>query len=203
MTRETAATGEDTGRSRTGRARRTRRTEPGRRDRLVDVALEIIARDGLVAMTCRSVAAAADVPLGSLTYHFAGVDALVEEAFSRYVRRCEIRFRQAMDHIRHTPEDLPRTLAAVVRAYATGADDTVLAYELYVGAIRNERLRGMMNRWMRHSRGLLERHMDPAKARVVDAMIEGFILHNHLEHEPMSAPDLEAAFAGILNQTKE
>jgi DNA-binding transcriptional regulator YbjK len=47
-----------------------RRTEPGRRDRLVETVLNLIARDGVAGATYRAVAAAADMPIGSMTHHF-------------------------------------------------------------------------------------------------------------------------------------
>ncbi|WP_454856774.1 TetR/AcrR family transcriptional regulator [Promicromonospora soli] len=49
---------------------RPRRTDPGRRERILDAALDLIARDGSAGVTYRSVAEAADVPMGSMTYHF-------------------------------------------------------------------------------------------------------------------------------------
>ena len=179
-------------------AKRPRRSDPGRRDRLVDVALDVIAQDGLVRTTCRSVAAAADVPLGSITYHFTSVDELIAEAFEKFVGQCKARFEETMDAIRKPAPELPAALASIVGSYVNSRHDTILAYELYVGAIRSPRLKEVMNHWMRHSRGLLERHMDAPKARIVDAMIEGSILHNYIENEPMSAADLEAAFRKIL-----
>ena len=46
---------------------RQRRSEPGRRDRLLQVALEVIIARGVAGATYRLIAEAADVPLGSMT----------------------------------------------------------------------------------------------------------------------------------------
>ena len=55
-----------------------RRYPPEQRRRLiVDAAREVIASRGLAATRMRDVASAADVSLGTLTYHFAGVDDLL------------------------------------------------------------------------------------------------------------------------------
>ena len=61
-----------------------RRHDPGRRDRIIDACLEVIAQNGVAGTSHRKVAEAADVPLGSMTYHFAGMDDLLHEAFSRF-----------------------------------------------------------------------------------------------------------------------
>ena len=45
---------------------RPRRTDPGRRERILDAVLDLIARDGSAGATYRSVAEAADVPMGSM-----------------------------------------------------------------------------------------------------------------------------------------
>ncbi len=64
--------------------RRTRRTDPGRRDRIVDACLDVIADVGVAGASHRRIAARADVPLGSMSYHFAGMDELLREAFTRF-----------------------------------------------------------------------------------------------------------------------
>ena len=64
--------------------RRTRRTDPGRRDRIVDACLDVVADVGVAGASHRRIAAAADVPLGSMTYPFAGMDELLREAFTRF-----------------------------------------------------------------------------------------------------------------------
>ncbi|MCI1650562.1 MAG: hypothetical protein LKI26_07970, partial [Bifidobacterium tibiigranuli] len=47
------------------RTRRLRRTDPGRRDRIIDSCLDVIAQVGVAGASHRVVARAADVPLGS------------------------------------------------------------------------------------------------------------------------------------------
>jgi len=57
--------------------RAQRRYDPERKSRIVDAAIEVIAEHGVAGTTSRRIAAAADVPLGSLTYHFNGLDDLL------------------------------------------------------------------------------------------------------------------------------
>ena len=179
---------------------RQRRHDPGRRDRIVEIAMAVIVSDGLAGLSHRKVAAAADVPLGSITYHFASLDDLAEEAFDLYVTRCSDHFERALAATRSSNE-LPRVLAAEVAAYLASGDQLTLAYELYLGSVRNQRLRRLMNRWLRNSRGSLSRYLDEATARVVDALIEGLLLHTLLEDEPMETAELESAFRRLLEKS--
>ena len=67
--------------------RSPRRYDPDRKSRIIDAAIDVIAEAGVAGTTHRRIAAAADVPLGSLTYHFTGLDDLLEQAFSRHAER--------------------------------------------------------------------------------------------------------------------
>ena len=62
---------------------RQRRSEPGRHDQLVQVALEVIIARGVAGATCRLIAEAANVPLGSMTYHSTSRDELVRRWMER------------------------------------------------------------------------------------------------------------------------
>jgi DNA-binding transcriptional regulator YbjK len=55
-----------------------------------------------------------------------------------------------------------------------------VAYELYLAALRDPALRSVTESWMRTSRTVLERFVDPTTARGVDALIEGIVMHKTL-----------------------
>src|SRR3954454_22150107 len=70
-----------------------RRFDPHRRDRIARAAITVVAERGIAGLGHRAVAAEADVPLGSTTYHFATLDDLLvaalrqsNEAFLREAR---------------------------------------------------------------------------------------------------------------------
>ena len=67
-----------------GQTKARRQPDPGRRDRLIDVAIDVIADRGVAGATHRAVAEAADVPLGSTTYYFSTLDDLHREAIGRH-----------------------------------------------------------------------------------------------------------------------
>jgi DNA-binding transcriptional regulator YbjK len=58
--------------------------------------------------------------------------------------------------------------------------DWAVAYELYLAALRDPALRSVTEAWMRSSRAVLERFVDSATARGVDALIEGIVMHKTL-----------------------
>ena len=55
----------------------TGHTDPRRRERILAAALDLIAEEGVAGVSHRKIAARAGVPLGSMTYHFTGIDELL------------------------------------------------------------------------------------------------------------------------------
>ncbi len=52
--------------------------------KIIQATLEAVKIHGVHAVTHRKIAAIAQVPLGSMTYYFAGMDALLSEAFTLF-----------------------------------------------------------------------------------------------------------------------
>lgn len=180
-------------------ARRARRHDPGRRDRLIDAALAVIAERGVAGTTHREIARAADVPLGSMTYHFSSLDEVLAEAFTRHAETSARVFDERMA----AAPDRAAAIDAVVRLVAedllvTGAGDLVLSVELYVAAARNPALRAVTQAWMARSRRALETHFDPTTARELDALIEGLVLHSALSTDPMTPDQIRHAIERYL-----
>lgn len=179
---------------------RPRRYDPERRDRIIDACLDVVAAHGVAGTSQRRVAAAADVPLGSMTYHFAGRDELLREAFGRFTREASAQFDQRMAEA----PDRDAALRAVVRlitldVFATQRD-LVLSHELYTLAARDPAFRDLTNDWMRRSRAALGRHFDPATCRVLDAFVEGMTIHRALDTEPSDGVDVLDAVRRLAGQ---
>jgi DNA-binding transcriptional regulator YbjK len=157
-----------------------RRYDPERKARIVDAAVDVIADHGVAGTTHRRIAAAADVPLGSLTYHFAGLSDLLALAFQRHAERMSLDYEAHFDGVRTREQFIDAVTGLIHGAVGADARDWAVAYELYLAALREPALRTVTESWMRTSRAVLERFVDPATARGVDALIEGLVMHRTL-----------------------
>jgi len=163
---------------------RRRRHDPERRERIIDACLDVIAEEGVAGTSHRRVAAAADVPLGSMTYHFSGMDELLQEAFTRFATSVSNEFEQHMAAVATREDAVEAVVAIITDTVFDSPRDLVLTHELYTLAARKPAFRALTNAWMARSRAALERHFDPATARMVDALIEGLTIHRALDTEP-------------------
>ncbi|MGW1291338.1 TetR/AcrR family transcriptional regulator [Streptomyces sp. NPDC002533] len=160
-----------------------RRYDPGRRTRIIDAALAVIAADGIAGLSHRTVAAEADVPLGSTTYHFASLDELLVAA----LRRCNENFVQALrssgvfdgtETGGGEPEaDLAEELTRLLDRWFAGERGAIeLEYELYLAALRRPALRPVAAEWTEEAVALLSRRTDPETARALVALMDGVCL---------------------------
>ncbi|MEV5172789.1 TetR family transcriptional regulator [Streptomyces flaveolus] len=153
-----------------------RRYDPERRQRIIDAAIRVVGRDGIAGLSHRTVAAEADVPLGSTTYHFATLEELLVAAL-----------RQANEGLGRVlaellPEgggegdlaaDLARALGEWLAGERTGVE---LEYELYLAALRRPALRPVAAEWTEQAAALLARRTDPVTARALLALMDGICL---------------------------
>jgi TetR/AcrR family transcriptional regulator, regulator of biofilm formation and stress response len=179
--------------------RRPRRHDPGRRDRLIDAALAVIAERGVAGTTHREIARAADVPLGSMTYHFASLDEVLAEAFGRHADSAAQVFDERLGSAPDRAAAVEAVIALVADDLLGSPHDLILAVELYVAAARNPALRAVTQEWMQRSRQALERHFDPTTARELDALIEGLVLHSALSTDPMTREQISHAIRRYLS----
>ena len=180
-----------------------RRHEPDRRNRLIDVTLDLIAEVGVAGISHRRIAGRACVPLGSMTYHFDGMDELLFEAFARFAETISKLFEERLGAAT-TIDEARNAVVSLIHDDLTGpqaARDAVLTFELYTLAAREPRFRGITRQWMRRSRLELERHFDSDTARQLDALIEGLAIHRSLDPEPPSRALTEQAIAKITATT--
>ena len=61
--------------------------DPQRRQRILTVTMELLQEGGIASVTARSVAARADVPVGSVSYHFDSVKGLLLQASQELLGR--------------------------------------------------------------------------------------------------------------------
>jgi DNA-binding transcriptional regulator YbjK len=162
-----------------------RRYDPDRRQRIVDAAIRVIGARGIGGLSHRTVAAEADVPLGSTTYHFATLDDLLVAALQQVNDGSAAFFADQLG-----PPDRPVAELAAVIAELTGdwiARERVgveLEYELYLAALRRPALRAVAAQWTECFGGRLAARTDPDTARAVVALVDGICLQVLLTGAP-------------------
>ena len=173
----------------------TRRHDPDRKDRIIDAAIEVIAEHGVAGTTHRLIAGAADVPLGSLTYHFSSLEDLRAQAFGRHAQRMSVIYEAHFRGV-ETREQFVEAVTDLIDGDAgASGPDWAIAYELYLAALRDPALRTVTETWMRTSRAVLERFVDPTTARGVDALIEGLVMHKTLSTSPLPRKQIRSIVA--------
>ncbi|WP_432180470.1 TetR/AcrR family transcriptional regulator, partial [Streptomyces sp. NBC_00063] len=174
--------------------------DPGRRDRILDAALDVIAEHGAIKVTFRKIADAAGVPLGSLTYYFDDMQHLLTDAFTRLAESVSTRYGLLLEAA-HTPEAAQDAIVEIICGKVWGTErNLLLSYELYAFATRHPELREVMRSWMQASRDSLSRHFDPLTARALDALVEGLSIHNSVDAQPTDRADVAAIVDGIVNR---
>jgi DNA-binding transcriptional regulator YbjK len=81
-------------------------------------------------------------------------------------------------------------------AYAN-ADELTLTYEMYVYARHQAPAATLINEWLRRSKASLRRHFAPDVARALDALIEGWPLHEAFEEAPLDRSVVRRAVEAI------
>ncbi|MEU5279956.1 TetR family transcriptional regulator [Streptomyces asoensis] len=175
-----------------------RRHDPERRQRIIDAAIRVVGKKGLAGLSHRSVAAEADVPLGSTTYHFATLDELVIAA----LRQANEGFAKAVaEHGGLTDPglDLPAELAGLLGEWLAGERTGVeLEYELYLAALRRPALRPVAAEWAEDLAALLAAHVDPRTARALVALMDGICLQVLLTDAPYDEEYAREALARLI-----
>ncbi|MFJ9027018.1 TetR/AcrR family transcriptional regulator [Streptomyces sp. NPDC102274] len=154
----------------------TRRYDPDRRQRIIDAAIRVVGRGGIAGLSHRTVAAEADVPLGSTTYHFASLDELLIAA----LRQTNDSFAAAVREsgTLADPEcDIAAELARITGEWLAGDRTGVeLEYELYLAALRRPALRPVAGEWCAALGDEVARRIDSVTARAMVALLDGICL---------------------------
>ena len=177
-----------------------RRHDPERADRIIEATLDLIAEHGLAGATYRTVADAAGVPLGSMTYHFPSRGDLLFAAFSRFA---DAAFTP-LDETMADPDADPRELLVRIVLTDEGLRDRVLLAELYVLSFREERYAELTRDWMRRARDAISPRVSSVisasgvSPAVLDAVQEGLGLHRYFLPEEYPESVVRATFDALI-----
>jgi TetR/AcrR family transcriptional regulator, regulator of biofilm formation and stress response len=156
-----------------------------RRHDIACAVIDVVARHGLRGLTHRRVAEAADVPLGSTTYHFETLDDLVIAGLELAAERNLEMMRQAAGNL-ESSNDLAGWLADLTFAMVTTwRESNIAERELYLEAIRTPSLRPVARRWDSELAAILEPHMGSRDAaRLGVWAIDGLAITLLISDEP-------------------
>ncbi|MEV0250050.1 TetR family transcriptional regulator [Nocardia sp. NPDC050712] len=127
------------------------RTNPERRQALVDAAIEVLADDGARGLTFRAVDKAAGVPAGTASNYFANRDDLLTQAGARFYERLQPS-AETMSQLTDGPKTrenvvaLMREVVGRIEAFRTGY---LAQLELRLEATRRPELRKVMTERVR------------------------------------------------------
>jgi AcrR family transcriptional regulator len=119
-----------------------RRRAPETRERILRATLALLAEEGTAALSNRRIAAAADLSLGSLTYHFPSQASLLRESLLLYVGE-EVDRLEAIAAALRERDPSPEEVAADVEALIgrpSGGPGPLAELELHLQAARDPEL---------------------------------------------------------------
>lgn len=109
------------------------------RERILRTTLDLIGREGVAAVTNRRIAAAADVSLGSLTYHFESQVDLLRESLLLFVGEEVARLEEVAADLRQRRPSIEQVAVEVERIVQETADrpEQIAELELHLLAARD------------------------------------------------------------------
>lgn len=174
--------------------------DPDRRNRIARAAIAVIAERGIDALTHRTVAAVAGVPLGSTTYHFASLDDLVAVALDEAAQGSVAQLR-AWDERIGPDADLAAALADFVLAsLAEQREHTIAEYNLYALALQRPYLRPAAAAWDNAMAEIFIARTDPLTGRMIATLTCGLLMQAVLSDEMPAREDIESMFLRALER---
>ncbi|OKI08264.1 TetR family transcriptional regulator [Streptomyces sp. CB02923] len=176
-----------------------RRYDPDRRQRITDAAIRVVGERGIAGLSHRAVAAEADVPLGSTTYHFASLDDLLVAALRQsnatWLAGIE-EWERGVDPSAPLADELTRLVAD---SLAGDRSRVELEYELYLAALRHEVVRPLAAECLDAMVELFERRTgDVGTARALVGLIDGLMLQHLLTGRTFGRAEVRDALARVI-----
>lgn len=157
--------------------------DPRRRDRIVGATMELLQESGIAAVTARSVAARAQVPVGSVSYHFDSVKGLLLEAS----RQLQGRRAEQITEWGYEEGSILTRLAELIHHQITAARSlTAVSYELYLLGLRDPDFREVSAHTVDALRRKLMDHYPVERAAHLAATADGYQLQSLFAPEPPS-----------------
>ncbi len=157
---------------------------------IIDAALAMIIEDGVAGATSRRIAARARVSPGTVTYHFSGMNEIVAAAFVRMSEGIAAIYFSKLREARDKAQAREVVADLICGDLWKVSGQMLLVFELYSFVSRFPEYMHIMDDWMALSRQALQIHFDERAARAIDALIEGFTIHNTLGRAPVERGEI-------------
>ncbi|RCW39558.1 TetR family transcriptional regulator [Halopolyspora algeriensis] len=193
----------DSGAQHTVRSRRAASSgkDPQRRERIARAAITVVAERGVDKVTHRAVAAAAGVPLGSTTYHFATLDDLLAVALEQAAQDNVAQLREWAKAL-PAGQDLAAALSDLVLHFlGPERKRTVVEHELYVAALHRPALQQASTEWDAALRDLFTSYTDPVTGRMLSAVFCGLLLQGVVRDPMPERDEIEMIFRRALGHS--
>ncbi|MEU1425974.1 TetR family transcriptional regulator [Nocardia sp. NPDC005746] len=169
------------------------RTNPERRNALIDAAIEVLARDGARGLTFRAVDKEAGVPAGTASNYFPNRDELFVQAGHRFYERLQPS-AETMDHLatgprtRQTIAELMTETVARITGFRTGY---LALLELRLEATRRPELQAILTERVRADIEFnVRNHLDSGLPGDADSVLLLYLALNWLIVERLTLPEI-------------
>ncbi|TDD30743.1 TetR family transcriptional regulator [Kribbella turkmenica] len=165
-----------------------------RRSELLRATLAVIERDGVAGVSHRAVAAAADVSVASITYHYPTLDDLLVAALTWAADDLTAELDARGSELGARPAD---ELARLIEhSLVRRRGRTLALYELYLYAARRPDLRESAGAWLEPLTEIARAFTaDPHKARLLVAALDGLLVQALIGAREVDRAD----FAALLD----
>jgi TetR/AcrR family transcriptional regulator, regulator of biofilm formation and stress response len=158
--------------------------DPERPLRIARAVIEVVADRGVEGLTHRAVAAVADVPLGSTTYHFRTLNDLLAAAIveAKKVTTADL---EVWGKTLGPDTDFARAITDyTMHALTERWSRLVVEHELYMAALRRPQLRALSREWDEAFPAVLSRHTDPLIAQAIALVVDGIFIRAAIHGMP-------------------
>lgn len=171
--------------------------DPGRRNRLIDTALSIMLAQGVQAVSHRAVAREANVPLGSTTYYFRDLEALLIASIERLTQRRSKEMEAWSADIASLDELMTNLAELIITRLTRDKQETTLSYELYFQALRRPALSPCSVASTQVLRDTLRRFANESTTRALTVTVDGFLIEGLLSGRVPTRQDLLSAMRAV------
>ncbi|MCX9114729.1 TetR family transcriptional regulator [Aeromonas veronii] len=179
---------------------RTRRgpADPERPSRIIDAALSLMLAGGVYSLSHRAVGVKAGVPLGSTTYYFKDLDALLIASIERLTEQTQIQFQEWQSQVSIEAPLAPQLAELIYLRLTQQRNQATLAYELYTLAMRRPDLRPLSDRWKQVLSNAIGQYVEKPTAERVAALIDGIMIQGLISPQPPTLVEITGKLQPLL-----